>query len=91
VPATTGGALLFLEGGGQAAPAGRGEPAEGDPVVRGPVWLSFETADIGRADAQLRARGVRVLVDVTERTWGGIDPIIADADGNPIQVVQYLA
>jgi predicted enzyme related to lactoylglutathione lyase len=83
--------LLFLEAGGQAAPTGRGELGEGDPVVRSPVWLSFETADIERADAQLRARGVRVLVDVTERNWGGIDTIIADADGNPIQVVQYLA
>jgi len=39
----------------------------------------------------LRARGVGVLGDITERTWGGIDTIIADADGNPIQVVQYLA
>jgi predicted enzyme related to lactoylglutathione lyase len=83
--------LLFLEGGGQAAPEWRGDLTEGDPVVRSPVWLSFETADIGRADAHLRARGVQVLVDITERAWGGIDTIIADADGNPIQVVQYLA
>jgi catechol 2,3-dioxygenase-like lactoylglutathione lyase family enzyme len=83
--------LLFLEGGGQAAPEWRGDPTASNPVVRSPVTLSFETADIGRADAHLRARGVHTLVGVTERTWGGIDTIIADADGNPIQVVQYLA
>ncbi len=80
-----GGALLFLEGGGQPAPAWRGGRTEGNPVR-----LSFETADIGRAATVLRARGARILVDVTEQDWGGIDMIVADGDGYPIQVVQYL-
>ena len=78
--------LLFLEGGGQPAPVWRGARAEGTPVR-----LSIETADIGRAAAWLQARGTRILVDVTERGWGGIDTIVADADGNPIQVVQYVS
>ncbi len=79
--------LLFLVTGGQrAAPlqvtGGLLRPAP-------PLMMSFETDDIAQAAAWLRAHEIPLVIGITHRHWGGTDLFIADADGNPIQVVQY--
>lgn len=78
--------LLFLGPGGERVPVGgqRDSPFEVQPV-----WMSFETNDIGEARAWLTDHGVPLLEDVTRHDWGGSDLVSRDADGNPLQVVEY--
>jgi predicted enzyme related to lactoylglutathione lyase len=76
--------LLFLESGGQPLPA---VPSR----MLAPTFISFETDNIEHAADWIKSRAVPVLTDITHREWGGIDLIITDADGNPVQVVQYIA
>ncbi len=54
-----------------------------------PHYLSFETRDIERAAEWLHSHSVRIIQDVTRQDWGGIDIHALDADGNPVQIVQY--
>ena len=75
--------LLFLEPGGQPLPAVENR-------MQSPHFISFETDDIEQAAAYLRTRNVPIVQDVTRKDWGGIDMHIKDADGNPVQVVQYV-
>lgn len=80
--------LLILETGGQHA-----EPFQINQRMLEPFpcqHISFETDDIEGAAAWLKSRGVPILNEVAHRDWGGIDVYIADPDGNPIQVVQYV-
>ena len=80
--------LLFLvTGGQQAAPL---QVHRGVLQQPPPVLMSFETDDIEQAATWLRARKIPIAIDVTREDWGGIDLYIADEDGNPLQVVQYL-
>jgi predicted enzyme related to lactoylglutathione lyase len=78
--------LIILRPGGRRHTAGyrREMPRAGHPVT-----LSFETKDIQEASAYLASRRITVIQDVTHKAWGGTDMYIADADGNPVQVVQY--
>lgn len=55
-----------------------------------PVWFSCETKSIEKSAAELRKHHVRVTQDVQRQEWGGIDMIIDDPEGNPIQIVEYL-
>ena len=56
-----------------------------------PVWLSCETESIEKTAAALRKQHVHVTQDVECQDWGGTDMIINDPEGNPIQLVEYLA
>ena len=58
--------------------------------MQSPHFISFETDDIEQAAAYLRTRNVPIIQDLTRKDWGGIDMYIKDADGNPVQVVQYV-
>ncbi len=74
--------LLVLESGGQLQ----------SPIrswVQAPLFISFETANIQKAHDWLKLHGASVLEDIAEHRWGR-DFFIADADGNPIQIVQYV-
>jgi len=55
-----------------------------------PVWFSCEAQSIEKANAALRKQHVRVTQDIQRQEWGGIDMIINDPEGNPIQIVEYL-
>jgi len=74
--------LLFLEPGGQPPPAIQ-------TPHQVPFFVSFETDHIQKAAAWVKSCEVTILQDVTLQDWGGTDLILTDADGNPIQVVQY--
>lgn len=78
--------FLTLEPGGErVTPEGEGD----SPFDIQPVWLSFETSDMSEAMGWLTDQGVPLIQDITRHDWGGTDAIIADSDGNPIQVVEY--
>jgi catechol 2,3-dioxygenase-like lactoylglutathione lyase family enzyme len=65
---------------------------DGDPLRQTPVWLSFETGDARALADDIKARDVTLLRDLTPHPdWGGLDFIIADRDGNPVQIVQQGA
>lgn len=78
--------LLFIEPGGEPVST---DGEHDSPFDVQPVWLSFETPDITEAAAWLTECGVSLLQDVTHHDWGGTDITIEDADGNPLQVVEY--
>jgi catechol 2,3-dioxygenase-like lactoylglutathione lyase family enzyme len=78
---------LLLEQGGEEAPPL--QVSQGVLRPAPPHMLSFETDNIQQAAVYLKAQGVRFVLDVTRREWGGTDLLITDVDGNPIQVVQY--
>jgi predicted enzyme related to lactoylglutathione lyase len=80
--------LLFLESGGQQAAPYQISQGMFQPLLS--HLMSFETDNIEAAAAWLKARQVPILIDITQKNWGGIDLYIADLDGNPIQVVQYV-
>jgi catechol 2,3-dioxygenase-like lactoylglutathione lyase family enzyme len=80
--------LLFMESGGE-----RHAPLQINQGMFQPLpshLISFETDDILEAADWLRSHQVPILIEITRKDWGGIDLYIADPDGNPIQVVQYL-
>jgi predicted enzyme related to lactoylglutathione lyase len=55
-----------------------------------PFLISFMTMDVQAAAQQCRDLGVAIVRPVTKHEdWRGTDLIIADVDGNSIQVVQY--
>jgi predicted enzyme related to lactoylglutathione lyase len=60
------------------------------PAFLHPIWISFATSDIQAAHKHLLENDVVILKGVEHHpSWNGTDLIIADADGNAIQVVQY--
>lgn len=63
---------------------------EEKPAFFYPIWISFETKDIKGANTWLQGQNVTILHPITyHEDWLGTDIILADVDGNPIQVVQY--
>jgi hypothetical protein len=80
---------LRIVGGGSPVP----QPftlGEEKPAFYYPMWISFETKDVKRANSWLKEQNVTILHPLTyHKDWLGTDIIIADMDGNPIQVVQY--
>lgn len=58
----------------------------GPPALCQPVFLGFMTPNVKAAAESLRKSHVRVLQDVEHHDWGGTDLIVADADGNAVQV-----
>jgi|GEM_PF-2955685 len=80
-------AWLRIEAGGVATPPRRGEDK---PAFFYPIWISYETNDAQQANVWLQQHHVTILHPLTYHAdWLGTDIIIADADGNAIQVVQY--
>jgi catechol 2,3-dioxygenase-like lactoylglutathione lyase family enzyme len=80
--------LLFLETGG-----GRAVPFQINKGALQPLpshLMSVETKDVQEAAAWLKSHNIPTLTEITRKDWGGIDLYIADPDGNPIQIVQYL-
>lgn len=60
------------------------------PALLFPIWISYETKDIQQANVWLQKQNATILHPITNhKDWGGTDIIIADIDGNAIQVVQY--
>ena len=67
------------------APAGEEKPA-----YFYPIWISFETQDVKHANVWLKQQNAVILHPLTyHEDWNGTDIILADADGNAVQVVQY--
>jgi len=63
---------------------------EEKPAFFFPIWISFETKDVKSANIWLQGQNVNILHPLTyHEDWFGTDIILADVDGNPIQVVQY--
>lgn len=61
-----------------------------DPALAHPVFISFMTFDIQEVAARLREANVTILKGIERHVdWGGTDLIIADMDGNALQIVQY--
>lgn len=59
-------------------------------VMTQPVWISVMTADIHEAATRLRSKDVTIYHEIVKHEeWHGTDLIVGDADGNPVQVVQY--
>lgn len=81
-------AWLTIEPGGEKqvnSPALAKEPTQGHPI-----FISFMTYHLDQVAARLRKSGVTILREVKRHPdWEGTDIIIADVDGNAIQVVQY--
>ena len=80
--------ILFLIPGGQ--PAAPHQIQKGAFTPPPSHLISFETDDIEQAADWLKSRNIPILIGVTRKSWGGIDLYIADIDGNPIQIVQYV-
>jgi predicted enzyme related to lactoylglutathione lyase len=60
------------------------------PAFFYPIWISYETKDIKQANTWLQQQNVTIIRPITyHKDWEGTDIIIADVDGNAIQVVQY--
>lgn len=60
------------------------------PVIGHPIFISYMAGDIRAVVARLQAARATVLRDLRHHAdWGGTDMIIADADGNALQIVQY--
>lgn len=60
------------------------------PAFFFPIWISYETKDIKQANTWLQQQNVTIIRPITyHKDWEGTDIIIADVDGNAIQVVQY--
>ena len=80
---------LHLETGGLPAPF----PARTDtksPAFLHPIWISFETQDVRSANTWLQQHDLTFLRSLTYHPdWNGTDILLADADGNVVQVVQY--
>ena len=86
---SSGEAWLRIQPGGTATSLtiGVGDPK---PAFFFPIWISYETKDIKRADAWLQQQKVNIIRPLTlHEDWNGTDVIITDVDGNAIQVVQY--
>ena len=82
-------ARLLIHPGGVSrqppAPAGEEKPA-----YFYPLWISFETQDVKDANVWLKQQNAVILHPLTyHEDWNGTDIIVADADGNAVQVVQY--
>lgn len=79
---------LTLEPGGEKR---TNDPARGPDAIRGhPVFISFMASDIQAVAARLRGAQATLLKDIEHHEeWGGTDIIIADVDGNMLQIVQY--
>ncbi|HET7271905.1 MAG TPA: VOC family protein [Rubrobacter sp.] len=79
---------LTLESGGEKQ---INDPAwASDPALGHPIFISFMTSDIRDVAARLREANVTMLKDIEPHAdWGGTDLIIADVDGNALQIVQY--
>lgn len=80
--------ILFLEPGGQ-----RATPFHLKQNILQPLpshLISVETDNIDEAAAWMKSHNVPILTEITRKDWGGIDFYITDADGNPIQIVQYV-
>lgn len=57
-----------------------------DPALDQPAFLGFMARDLVGSVRRLKSEGVEILRDVTHHDWGGTDCILADADGNAVQV-----
>ncbi len=80
-------AWLRIQAGGTSAQTKLGEEK---PAFFHPIWISYETDNVKHANVWLQEQNVNILHPLTyHQDWNGTDIIIADADGNAIQVVQY--
>ena len=82
-PESAGPELVLLPGGRRHALEARWME---QPALGQKAFLGFMTEDIHRAASRLKSAGVRILHDVEHQDWGGTDLIVADADGNAVQV-----
>lgn len=82
-------AWLRIVPGGRSATA----PTEKNPhrpAFFHPIWISFETQAVNEANNWLLGQNVQILRPLTyHEDWKGTDILLADVDGNVVQVVQY--
>jgi len=83
-----GGPFLFLEPGGERAASFQVKQNALEPMPS--HLISVETDNIEEAAVWMKSHNVPILTEITPKDWGGIDFYITDADGNPIQIVQYV-
>ena len=79
---------LALESGGEKQ---TNDPAwASDPALGHPVFISFMASDVREVATRVRQANVNILKGVEHHAdWGGTDLIVADVDGNALQIVQY--
>lgn len=84
--------FIILERGGQAGIEQQPIPErwQNDPVRSAPIFLSMMTSDVVEMFKECKNAELSILRHIIHHDdWGGTDFHIADADGNPIQIVQY--
>jgi hypothetical protein len=80
--------LRIVEGGKSTVPPFAS--GEAKPAFFYQVWINFERQDIHRANNWPQEQDIVIFHPLTyHEDWLGTDIILADPDGNPIQVVQY--
>ena len=80
--------LILIRPGGEKTSTDLSRP--GPPLRQHPVWISFMISDPDGVAAWFEQNNVPALRPLTSHPdWGGVDMLIADVDGNPIQAVQY--
>lgn len=77
--------LILLSGGDHRSTRAIRGP---DPALAQPHFLGFMTANVREAAEWVRSKGVRVVREVEHHDWGGTDLLIADPDGNVVQVYE---
>ena len=60
--------------------------ARQQPALAQPAFLGFMVRDVEQSRRHLNAVGVVSLQPATHHEWGGTDCIVADADGNAVQL-----
>ena len=80
--------VMLIEPGGERATTDLSRP--GSLLRQHPVWISFLMPDPESVSAWFGQSDVTILRPLTRHPdWGGVDIVIADVDGNGIQLVQY--
>jgi catechol 2,3-dioxygenase-like lactoylglutathione lyase family enzyme len=59
-------------------------PRESGSETEQRVEMTFDVDDADTAIAELKARGVRVLEEASDRDWGDRDGAVEDPDGNVV-------
>ncbi|MFO0911595.1 MAG: VOC family protein [Pirellulales bacterium] len=59
-----------------------------DPALAQPIFLGFMARDLKQSAARIRKNNVSILKDVEHHDWNGTDMILADADGNAVQIFE---
>jgi catechol 2,3-dioxygenase-like lactoylglutathione lyase family enzyme len=79
--------LHIVSGGKATRPLLEKDPEK--PAFFHPIWISFETKDVRSINQQLVGQTTFLRPLTYHEDWKGTDILLADADGNVVQIVQY--